>query len=216
MANLTCPACGAPVEFKSAAPYAVCAHCQSLLIRRDVTLESVGRVAQVPEDFSPLQLYTGGTFEKRHFTLIGRIRKAWDEGSWSEWCALFDDQRLGWLAEAQGNLVMMFKQPLSAFAKTPAPEHWNMGARAGETVTLNGTRFTVTDVKKIMSLGAEGELAGGVSLKSGMTSIDLHGPGLELATIEASPQTLHLFMGHYVDFEACRFTNLRPLEGWRQ
>ena len=91
-----------------------------------------------------------------------------------------------------------------------------MGARAGETVTLNGTRFTVTDVKKIMSLGAEGELAGGMSLKSGMTCIDLHGPGLELATIEASPQTLHLFMGHYVDFEACQFTNLRTLEGWRR
>ena len=214
MATLTCPACGAPVEFKSAAPYAVCSHCQSLLIRRDVTLESLGRVAEVPEDLSPLQLYTGGTFEKRHFTLIGRIRKAWDEGSWSEWCALFDDQRLGWLAEAQGDLVMLFEQPLSAFSDPPTPARLNAAARVGDERRLDGRRFTITDVKKVICLGAEGELAAGVSLQA-LTSIDLHGPGLELATIEASSSEVSLFMGRYVEFEECRFTNLRTLSGWK-
>jgi hypothetical protein len=214
VANLTCPACGAPVEFKSAAPYAVCAHCQSLLIRRDVTLESVGRIAQVPEDLSPLQLYSGGTFDNRHFTLIGRIRKAWDEGSWSEWCALFDDQRMGWLAEAQGDLVMLFEQPASAFTQPPTPERWSK-AKAGETVPLNGKRFTITDVKKVICLGAEGELAAGVSQGGQMISIDLHGPALELATIEVTPRAVHLFTGRYVEFAESRFTNLRTLPGWQ-
>lgn len=214
MANLTCPACGAPVEFKSAAPYTVCSHCQSLLIRRDVTLESLGRVAQVPEDFSPLQLYTGGTFEKRHFTLVGRIRKAWDEGSWSEWCAYFDDQRPGWLAEAQGDLVMLFERPLSAFATPPSLQKLNE-IKVGDAFQLDGRRFTVTDVKKVICLGAEGELAAGLTLNAPMLSIDLHGPAFELATIEVADRTISLFMGRYVEFAECRFTNLRALSGWK-
>jgi hypothetical protein len=214
VANLTCPACGAPVEFKSAAPYTVCSHCQSLLIRRDVTLESLGRVAQVPEDFSPLQLYTGGTFEKRHFTLIGRIRKAWDEGSWSEWCAHFDDQRLGWLAEAQGDLVMLFERPLSAFATPPSLQKLNE-IKVGDAFQLDGRRFTVTDIKKVISLGAEGELAAGVTMNAAMLSIDLHGPAFELATLEVANRTVSLFMGRYVEFEECRFTSLRALSGWK-
>jgi hypothetical protein len=212
--RLSCPACGAPVEFQSAAPYSVCGHCQSLLVRRDVSLESLGRVAQVPEDLSPLQLHTAGVFEKRHFTLIGRIRKAWDEGSWNEWCALFDDQRLWWLAEAQGDLVMTFEHPLDPFATTRTPESFR-GIAAGDTLPLGGRRFTVSDVKQVTVSGAEGELAAGLPLNAALTSIDLKGPGLEFATIEAMANAVQLFMGRYVEFEECRFTGLRALGGWR-
>jgi hypothetical protein len=215
VAPLSCPACGAPVEFKSAAPFAVCSHCQSLLFRRDMTLESLGKVAQVPADFSPLQLYTGGVFEKHRFTLVGRIRKAWDEGSWSEWCALFDDQRMGWLAEAQGDLVMLFERPASAFAAPPTLD-WLSHVKGGETLPLEGRRFTVTDAKKVICLGAEGELSAGMTMNSAMLSVDLHGPGLELATIEVAGRAMHLFMGRYVEFEECRFSNLRALEGWKR
>jgi hypothetical protein len=211
--SLACPACGAAVAFQSAAPFSVCSHCQSLLVRSDVSLESLGRVAQVPEDLSPLQLNTGGVFEKRRFTLIGRVRKTWDEGSWSEWCALFDDQRLGWLAEAQGDLVMTFERSGEAFARTKSPDSFHRAA-AGDSLTLDGRRFTVSDVKQVTCTGAEGELAAGLPLDSRQKSIDLRGPGLEFATIEVSAKAVQLFMGRYVEFEECRFTGLRKLEGW--
>lgn len=215
MISLSCPACGAPVEFKSAAPYAVCGHCQSLLIRRDASLESLGKVAQVPQDFSPLQLHTGGVFEGHRFTLIGRIRKAWAEGSWSEWCAQLDDQRMGWLAEAQGDLVMLFERPPSDFASPPTYD-WLSHCKGGETLPLQGRHFTVTDAKKVVCLGAEGELTSAVAMNTPLLSVDLHGPGLELATIEISGRKTDLFMGRYVEFDACRFTNLRTLEGWKR
>jgi hypothetical protein len=48
-----------------------------------------------------------------------------------------------------------------------------------------------------------------------MLSIDLHGPAFELATLEVSHRTASLFMGRYVEFEECRFTNLRTLSGWK-
>jgi hypothetical protein len=213
VSSLTCPACGALVAFQSAAPFAVCSHCQSLLVRRDVSLESLGRAAQVPADFSPLQLNTGGVFDKHRFTLIGRMRKTWAEGSWSEWCALFDDQRLGWLAEAQGDLVMTFERSADAFAKPKSPDSFPRAA-AGDSLTLDGRPFTVSDVKQVTCTGAEGELAAGLLLDKNLKSIDLRGPGLEFATIEVGAKAVQLFMGRYVEFEECRFTGLRKLEGW--
>lgn len=210
MPRLSCPACGAPVEPRSAAPYAVCRHCQSLLVRNNVTLESIGRVAEVPQDLSPLQLYAAGVHNGRRFTLIGRVRKAWAQGSWSEWCALFDDQRLGWLAEAQGDFVMTFERPLTAFARPPSLE----SLRAGYAVMIEGRRFTVSDVKQVHCVGAEGELAACPPTGTAMTSIDLRGPGLEFGTLEATAREMRLFTGRFVEFADCRFSGLRALPGW--
>jgi hypothetical protein len=211
-----CPACGAAVQFRSAAPFAVCPYCRTMLIRREASLESIGTIAEVPDDFSPLQLGTSGFFEGARFTLIGRVRKAWEQGSWSEWCAQFTDQRLGWLAEAQGELVMTFERPVSAIA--PAQDIASLRKAApGNTYAISKRRFTVTDVKTIGCLGAEGELASGPPPRRGtsMKSIDLRGAGLEFGTFEVDDDGISVFVGRFVDFEECRFSGLRALDGWK-
>ena len=202
----TCPSCGAPVQFRSAAPYTVCPYCRSMLVRREASLESIGRVAEVPDDISPFQLQTAGTFEGRHFTLVGRIRKTWSQGSWSEWCANFDEAQFGWLAEAQGDLVMTFEQPL----QSPLP----LDLAPGTGVPIAGKSFVVADVKAVDVTAAEGELSSGATTGARMTSIDLKGPGLTFATVEIDDTQPRLFVGRYVEFEECRFSNLRALEGW--
>jgi hypothetical protein len=201
------------VQFRSAAPYAVCSYCQSLLVRRDVTLEAVGHVAEVPDDFSPLQLNVSGVFDGRRFTLIGRIRKAWKQGSWSEWCALFDDQRLGWLAEAQGDLVMTFERSLDTFSPRPRLESLRRAA-PGNSFKIDQRRFTVTDVKAVVLLGAEGELMSCPPRGTAMQSIDVRGPGIEFGTIEVTENEATVFTGRFVEFAQCRFSGLRRLEGW--
>jgi hypothetical protein len=195
---------------RSAAPYAVCSHCQSLLVRRDASLESIGRVAAVPEDLSPLQLGTAGSFDGHRFALVGRLRKTWAQGSWNEWCAAFDDQRFGWLAEAQGDLVMTFAR--GPVADVPAGlQELAMGGRW----TIDGQAYTVSDIKQVACTGAEGELArGGTVSALLMTSMDLRGPGLTFATWELAGDQAQLFSGRFVEFEECRFTQLRVLEGW--
>jgi hypothetical protein len=202
------------VQFRSAAPYAVCPYCQSLLVRNDATLESIGKVAEVPDDFSPLQLNASGTFEGKGFTLVGRLRKAWDQGSWSEWCALFDDQRLGWLAEAQGDLVMTFERDLRSFSPVPTKAQLSR-ATPGTSFTIEKRRFTVTDKKAVVCLGAEGELLSAPPRNASLLSIDVRGPGIEFGTIEVSDAEISVFTGRFVEFAECRFSGLRTLEGWR-
>ena len=194
------------MQFRSAAPYTVCPYCRSMLVRRDASLEAIGRVAQVPDDISPFQLQTAGSFERRHFTLVGRIRKSWSQGSWSEWCADFDEPQFGWLAEAQGDLVMTFEQPLqSALPLELIP---------GTRLNIRGQPYTVCDVKAVDVTAAEGELTSGAITGMSMTSIDLRGPGLQFATIEIADTRPRLYVGRYVEFEECGFSNLRALEGW--
>jgi Domain of unknown function (DUF4178) len=213
MGSAACPACGAPVQFRSAAPYAVCPYCRSLLVRRDAVLESIGRVAEVPQDLSPLQLQTSGVFERQHFTLIGRIRKTWDEGSWSEWCANFDQPEFGWLAEAQGDLVMTFEHPLSELEAAAGPDLLQRAA-PGASIAIAGQSFTVSDVKAVSVTAAEGELTSAAITGMSMTSIDLRGPGVKFATIEIADQCTRLYVGRFVEFDECKFSNLRALEGW--
>ena len=76
-----CPGCGAPVNFASAqASIAVCPYCRSTVAREGEVLKRIGTMAEVFEDYSPLQLgATGmapaGPDGRRHaFTLIGRLQ----------------------------------------------------------------------------------------------------------------------------------------------
>ena len=64
-----CPGCGAPVEFRSAqSTHAVCAYCQSTVVRQGDTLARIGKMAELFDDFSPLQLFAAsGTFNVAHF-----------------------------------------------------------------------------------------------------------------------------------------------------
>ena len=48
MKNAFCPSCGAPVKFQwSSAVQTVCPYCRSILVRHDVNLEAVGKVADL-------------------------------------------------------------------------------------------------------------------------------------------------------------------------
>jgi hypothetical protein len=213
MTAFQCPTCGAEGRFESGAPYAVCRFCRSLLLRTDVTLQSVGRVAAVADDFSPLQLGVGGRFDQRAFIVVGRIRKVWDEGSWNEWCVMFDTQRFGWLAEAQGDLVMTFEQPRGALQDAPEAAQ---AARVepGSVWHIGGRSFTVSDVKRVTCQGAEGELSGISSIEGAVLSIDLRGAGLEFATVEFRGSEVTPYVGRFVEFADCRFSNLRQIAGW--
>ena len=52
-----CPSCGAPVQFRwSSAVQTVCPFCHSILVRADLDLKNVGKVADLPPDPSPISL----------------------------------------------------------------------------------------------------------------------------------------------------------------
>src|SRR5689334_21070257 len=123
---------------------------------------------------------------------------------------MFDDTRLGWLAEAQGDLVMTFERPLDSLSPKASAAQLRAAA-PGASYRIDGRTFTVDDVKSVTCVGAEGELISCPAPGTAMQSMDLHGPGLEFATLELGGETIALFSGRYVEFAECRFTGLRAL-----
>ena len=104
-----CPNCGAPVEFRwSGAVQTACPFCKSIIIRSDLDLKTVGKVADLPPDPSPIQLLTEGVYHGKKFQVTGRLVYEWEQGSWNEWHIVMGDGRSGWLSDAQLQYAVSF------------------------------------------------------------------------------------------------------------
>ncbi len=207
-----CPNCGGAVAFQSSiAVFAVCPHCQSMVVRHDVNVEAIGQMAALPPDLSPLQLGAHGECGGQAFTLIGRVRLAYDDGSWNEWCALFGDGRYGWVAEAQGFFMVSFESALPPEFPSAAD-----GLPAGQAIEIEGQSYEVTDRKETVCLGSEGELPFAAKPGRKGFSVDLTGDDGQFASADFSEAAPRLFVGRYARFDDLKFTDLRAVPGWSE
>lgn len=224
MRKFACPSCGADVTFQSArSVYAVCAYCQSMVVRTDVDVKSIGVMATLPDDMSPLQLGSGGYFEEQPFTLIGRLKIGWRDGLWNEWHLLMADGRRGWIGEAQGSFSISFElegalprdvEATLAHCRALLTSGKAADARPGFVVELGGATLRAVDIKLATCLGSEGELPFAAPKGRRTVTIDCIGTKGEFATLDHDGREAHAYVGRYVEWDALRFTNPRPLEGW--
>ena len=209
MIEASCPSCGAKVVFHSSASvFAVCEYCRSTLVRHDVDLENLGRMADLKIDGSPLQLGAAGVHRGAHFSAAGRIQYRFEQGYWNEWYLLFDDMQGGWLGEARGNYAVSFVTPV------PEPIDAFDELEPGKWMRLRGERFQIVDVQKARVVAGEGELPFQVGAGYDAPVADLHGAGRRFATIDYSEEKPLVFLGEYVEFDQLQLTNLRTFDGW--
>lgn len=187
---------------------AVCAYCRSLVARKDLDVSLLGKAALLQEDGSVIQLHARGTYEGRGFTVAGRVQMRFPEGFWNEWYLLFDDERQGWLGEAQGVYGVSFK----AETKDALPPYARLAA--GDPVRLDGEEYEVRDAREAEYVSAQGELPFKPPLGEKAPLADLSAPGGRLATIDYSEGEPILFKGRYVDFDSLKLSGLKAVEGW--
>ncbi|MDM0111772.1 DUF4178 domain-containing protein [Variovorax sp. J22R133] len=148
-----CPGCGAPVEFRSAqSTHAVCPYCKSTVVRQGETLARIGKMAELFDDFSPLQLFVSGRIQDKPFTIIGRLQYSYAGGRWTEWIAALDGDRTGVLSEDNGAYV--FSLPLDLQQGAPPAS----ALRTGMTTAINGQSYTVASNELVALASAQGEL----------------------------------------------------------
>ncbi len=207
--EIACLSCGAPVKFASAASLlAVCAYCSSTLLRRDLDVENVGKMAELVADSSPLQLMAEGRYRGAYFTVVGRIQVEYSEGTWNEWYILFGDARTGWLGEASGSYSVSFENPVQ-----DAIPPWE-GIHPGLQVLLKGHTYEVSDVREAKVVGGEGELPFRVGSGYAARVADLRTDSERFATLDYSDETPRVFLGEAVEFGALQLRGLRSFEGW--
>jgi hypothetical protein len=207
--EVSCPSCGAPVKFVSAASLlSVCPYCSSTLLRRDLDVENVGKMAELVADASPLQLTAEGRYRGAYFTVVGRIQVDYPDGTWNEWCLLFNDGRTGWLGEAGGAYSVSFETPVPE--SLPGWEALHPGLR----VPLKGHAYEVSDVRTARVVGGEGELPFRVGSGYEARVADLRTDSERFATLDYSDEAPRVFLGEAVEFDTLQLRGLRSFEGW--
>jgi ribosomal protein S27E len=205
--SANCPACGAPVIFKSSASFhGVCEFCCSMLVRHGGNLENLGRIADLIEDASPIQIGTEGQYRGVHFAVIGRIQLRYAAGVWNEWHVLFDDMRGGWLSDANGEYLITFlKAPGAAL-----PEFASL--MPNDELKLADKDFVVTDIEEAMCISGQGELPFAFGAGYPAQLVDLRTTNeseAAFASIDYSETPPLFFVGESLPFAAFKFANLR-------
>ncbi len=225
MAVVACPSCGASVDFKSAASIlAVCEYCRSTLVRQDINVENIGKMAGLKLDGSPLQLAAQGRYRGVNFGVIGRIQLRFDQGIWNEWHLMFDDGRNGWLGEAQGTYAVSFQTKV--LDDLPPFDQ----LKVGKKVQLKGQWFEVQNLESAHCIAGDGELPFRVGAGYDAPVADLLGEKNSFATLDYSDSVGEaagaasgkphekmqplVFIGEYIEFDDLHFSGLRQFDGW--
>jgi hypothetical protein len=122
-----------------------------MVVREGEVLKRIGKMAELFDDHSPLQLQSSGTWNGQPFTLIGRLQYQYGEGSWTEWHALLADGSSAYLGEDNGAYV--FSLPLPPQEVAPAEVF-----RIGANTAINGQPFSVASNQHVALMSAQGEL----------------------------------------------------------
>ena len=205
-----CPGCGAPVNFSSlASTHAVCGFCQSTVVRDGDALKRIGKMAEVFDDYSALQLMAQGKFNSVNFTVVGRLQYKYDGGSWNEWLVALDDGSSASLAEDNGSFVWSRAQAASASPQRtlPRPEQWVVG----NTSAINGKPFSVASVQEVSLRSAQGELPKLPKLGEKFFVVELRSAQAEVLSIDYSTEPPSVAVGRATSLEDLQLSGLKDL-----
>lgn len=200
-----CPSCGANVEFRSKATVSLtCGYCQSVLVRHDANLELIGKVAELFDDVTPLQVRASGRVPEGSFALLGRVRWKWSDGAWNEWFMSFNNGKTGWLAEAQGSYSACVEKKATPTSLPPLVE-----LSPGKQVQIDGTVYEVDDIKKAEAHALEGEMPVVVKPGTRKITVDMSDKEGRYACLEYSDDGVRLYVGRHYDLAELKLTGLR-------
>lgn len=153
MQIVSCPSCGAQVQFRShASVVAVCEFCRATVMKDADSVEDLGKMSSALEDYTRIQIGTAGVVGGRNFSVVGRIQLRYSAGMWNEWFLLFDDTGTGWLGDSSGLYTVTTETPaggaLPAFADI----------EPGKLYTIAGQRYTASEKRSAECIGGQGEL----------------------------------------------------------
>lgn len=213
MKKFNCPSCGAENMMRSALSlFVVCPYCKASLFKTDEEIAVLGKISDLANDHSPIQLRSEGTYLNLGFSVVGRVRMKWADGFWNEWCLFFKDGTTGWLAEAQGEFLITKEIPNTS--SVLPRDQWKIK----KTIILGGKKFVIADLKHAHVHMTEGELpfrahAGDKRFSADLrpTSGDIFG-SLEVDPI--APNVIRGYLGKSADLTELKMTYLRVFDGW--
>jgi hypothetical protein len=207
-----CPACGAPVEFKSGQSIVViCTYCRSAVARTDRDLKDLGKVAELVETGSPLDVGLRGKWRDVPFELTGRAQLGHEMGGqWDEWYATFANGWLGWLAEAQGRFYLTFQYQIPEGVQLPAFDQLQLGQAVPGLPWP--APMMVAETGRATARSAKGEIPYLLTPGETYYYADLSGTDRSFGTLDYNETPPLVFLGHEVTLAELSITTTRAPE----
>jgi hypothetical protein len=153
MQIVSCPSCGAQVQFRShASVVAVCEFCRATVMKDADAVRDLGKMSSVLEDFTRIQIGTAGVLGGRNFSVVGRIQLRYSAGMWNEWFLSFDDTGTGWLGDSSG----LYTVTTEGQADGALPDFSEI--EPGTLYTIAGQHYTASEKRSAECIGGQGEL----------------------------------------------------------
>ena len=190
-----CGNCGADSELEGAGVVVVvCRFCNWSSLRSDTGVETIGRVAQVTPLASHFQIGTEGSYRGKPFIVRGQIQLDHGAGPWNEWAAETGAGEWLWIAEAQGQIMVLEE---AEFAGEREPQ--SLQVLDDLQLDDNGP-FQVTELGRGQILTNAGELPIVAQPGSFSTYADLQRGRDEVATLDWTRGEIpEVFLGHLVE-----------------
>jgi hypothetical protein len=207
-----CPSCGAQVEFKSGQSIVViCEYCRSAIARTDRDLKDLGKVAELVETGSPLDIGLRGKWKDVPFELTGRAQLGHEMGGqWDEWYATFANGWLGLLAEAQGRFYITFQYPIPEGVQVPSFDQLQLGQPVPGLPWP--APLMVAETGRATALGAKGEIPYLLTPGDTYYYADLSGLNNAFGTLDYNESPPLLFLGQQVTLADLGITTTRAPE----
>jgi hypothetical protein len=188
----------------------VCAYCRSVVARGDRKLEDLGKVADLVQTDSVLEVGRKGHYERTPFELTGRAQLGHAAGGvWDEWYAAFKDGRWGWIAEAQGRFYLTFQRDLRQADAVAPFDSLALGATL-RPVAGAGT-LTIAEKGTATYVSAEGEIPYRLVPGATYRYADLSGRDGEFGTLDYSAEPPLVYLGRQVTLDDLGLpANLKP------
>ena len=207
-----CPSCAGPVEFKSGQSIVViCEYCRSAVARTDRDLKDLGKVAELVETGSPLDIGLRGKWKDIPFELTGRAQLGHEMGGqWDEWYATFSNGWLGWLAEAQGRFYLTFQYPIPEGVAVPQFDQLQLGQPVSGLPWP--TPLIVAETGRATARGAKGEIPYLLTPGETYYYADLSGVNNAFGTLDYNESPPLVFLGQQVTLAELGITTTRTPE----
>jgi ribosomal protein L37AE/L43A len=203
----SCPSCGAPVIFPIGGIVAICDFCQASVGRGGGDVENYGKVADLIETSTKLQRGLTGKYDKKEFTIHGRVQYRHPAGGvWDEWYLALPGGRWAWLAEAQGQTYMMSEVKLKQGSNLPDFESMEVGTE----IKIAGGNFAVKERGVAENASAEGDIPWAFRPGGEHQFVDMEDEQGRFATLEYG-ETPSLFVGQSVSLDDLNLVG----QGWR-
>lgn len=154
--QLECQTCSAPIKIENQFVRSIsCPFCgASYLMSGEDGLTARGKGIKLADYPSRLSVGQSGVIRGKRFSVLGRVRYAYDEGFWEEWQIAWDDDTPpAWLEEDEGYWTLYKRERV----RGAIPAHKDI--KVGATIQVNNMKVFITEKRGGKMVGQEGQFS---------------------------------------------------------